>query len=73
MRRERIARRGVLRERRKSGDQLGRGDEVKRRSGQRRHMRRLADVARGIGATRMLVEETAASREIQKYYARKQR
>jgi hypothetical protein len=73
VRRKRIAGRGMLRERSKPGNQFGRGDEVQCRRGQRWHMHRLADVTGSVGTTRMLVEETAASREIQKYDARKQR
>jgi hypothetical protein len=62
---EGIARRSVLRQRRISGDDLRRADDVKARSHQRRHVQCLADVAGRIGPIRMLVEECAARRKIE--------
>src|SRR5882762_7010628 len=59
-----IAGRGVLGQRRMPGDDLWRDDEVQPRSRQRRHVQHLADMAGGIGPTRMLVEESAARSKI---------
>lgn len=65
MQRKSIARRSMLRERSISSDQLGSGDEIKRSRGQHGHVQRLADVASGFLATRMMVEQAAARRKIQ--------
>lgn len=71
MQRKRIAGRSVLRKRRKSGDQSGSGDEVERRCRQHGHVHGLADVARCFGTSCVVVQEAAASREIQQDRARK--
>ena len=55
----------MLRERCIAGDQLGSGNEIERRRGQHRHVQRLADVAGGFRAARMMVEQAAARRKIQ--------
>ena len=60
----------MLRERRKSCDQLGDSDEVERRRGQHGRVQGLADVASIFRAIFMLVEQAAASREIQQDGAR---
>ena len=41
------------------------GNEVERRRGQRRHMQRLANVASGIRSAGVMMQNRAASREIQ--------
>jgi len=48
-----------------AGDQLGSGNQVERSRGQHRHVQRLADVAGGFRAARMLVEQAPARRKIQ--------
>jgi hypothetical protein len=62
---KRIARRIMLRERSIAGDQLGYGDEIEGSRGQHRQVKRLANMASGFRATRMLVEQAAARRKIQ--------
>jgi hypothetical protein len=52
-------------ERSKPGDQLGSGNEVKRSSGQHRHVQRLADVASSFRPARMMVEQAAARCKVQ--------
>ena len=64
MQREGIARRHVLRQRRKPGDNLKRAGKIQPGSRQRRHVQRLADMAGRIGPIRMLVEKGAARGEI---------
>lgn len=71
MQRKRIAGRSVLRKRRKSGDQSGSGDEVERRCRQHGHVHGLADMARCFGTSCVVVQEAAASREVQQHRARK--
>jgi hypothetical protein len=71
--RKRIARRSVLRERRIASDQFGSSDKVESRCGQRRHMQRLANVARGFRTTRVMVEQAPARREIQQNRASQHR
>jgi len=60
----------MLRERSISGDRFGGGNEVKGGRGQHGQVQRLADVASVLSATRMLVEQAAASRKIQQNGAR---
>jgi hypothetical protein len=55
----------MLRQRSISGNQLGSGNKVKRRSRERRHVQRLADVAGVFRSALMLVEEAPARRKIQ--------
>jgi hypothetical protein len=49
------------------------GDKIQRRRRQRRHVQRLTNVAHGIGAALMLVQEHPAGREKEQYCAAKQR
>lgn len=65
MQRKRIARRSMLRERRITVDQLGRGNEVERSSRQHRHMQGLANVTSVFGTIRVLVEQAAARCKIE--------
>jgi hypothetical protein len=65
VKRKRIARRSMLRHRRRSGDQLGNGDQIQSSCGQHRHVQRLTNVASGLRTIRMLVEQAPACREIQ--------
>jgi hypothetical protein len=55
----------MLRQRSISGNQLGSRNKVKRRSRERRHVQRLADVAGVFRSALMLVEEAPARRKIQ--------
>jgi|HubBroStandDraft_1064217.scaffolds.fasta_scaffold11472_3 hypothetical protein len=57
----------MLRQRSISSDQLGSGNEIEGSRGQHRHVQGLADVAGVFGATRVLVEQAAARREIQQH------
>ena len=59
----------MLRERRRSGDQLGNGDQIQSSGGQHRHVQRLADVASGFRTIGVLVEQAPARREIQQHGA----
>ncbi len=65
MQRKGIAWRCVLRQRTIPGYDLRLADEVQPGSRQRGHVQRLADMARGIGPIRMLVEERAARCKIE--------
>ncbi len=60
-----IARRSMLRERSISGYQFGSSNEVKRSRGQHGHVQRLAYVASGFRAARMMVEQAAARRKVE--------
>ena len=60
-----IARSRMVRERRVPGDRLRFGNQVERRSRQRRQMQRLANVASCIWSIRMLVQQSAARCEKQ--------
>jgi hypothetical protein len=68
-----IAWRYVLRQRRIPGDDLKRADETKPRGCERRHVQRLADMARGIRAICVLMEKRRASGEIEQHRAAKHR
>ena len=65
MQRKRIARRQMLRDRKRPGDNLRRADEVQWGRRQRRHVQRLANMAGGVRTLRVFVKETAARRKIQ--------
>jgi hypothetical protein len=65
MQRKRIARSRMLWERKIPGDNLRRAYKVKRRRCKRRHVQRLADMASGVGAFGVFVEEAAASSKVQ--------
>jgi len=73
MQRKGIAWRCVLRQRTIPGYDLRLADEVQPGSRQRGHVQRLADMARGIGPIRMLVEERAARCKIEQRSASQQR
>ena len=66
LRREGIARRSVLGERRKPCDELKNVAEVQPRSGQRWHVECLAGVAGPIGAVGMFMEKRSARSKIKK-------
>jgi hypothetical protein len=63
----------MLRERKIPGDKLRRTDEIERRSRQRWHVQRLANVASGIWAFGVFVKETAARGKVQQRSASQQR
>ena len=65
MQRERIQRRNIFRKHGVPGDLPRFRNQIQRRSRQRRHVQRLANVAGSLRATGVLVNENAASREIQ--------
>ena len=69
MKRERIQRRSVLRKNRVPGDLPRFRDQIQGRSGQRRHVQRLANVAGSVWPAGVLVNENAATGEIQKRHA----
>ena len=70
---KRIAWAGVLRYRRKPGNDLGSAAEVQPGRCQRRHVQRLADMASVIGPLRVLMEERSARRKIAQCNASQQR
>jgi len=65
MKRERIEWGSILRKNSMPGDLPRFRNQIQGRSGQRRHVQRLANVAGSLRATGVLVNENAASREIQ--------
>lgn len=73
MQRKRIAWAGVLRYRRKPGNDLGSVAEVQPGRCQRRHVQRLADMASVIGPLCVLMEERSARRKINQCNASQQR
>ena len=65
MQSERILWRGVIRQSGMRRNFPRFGNEVERRRGQRRHMQRLANVASGIRAAGVMMQNRATSREVQ--------
>src|ERR1700736_4350055 len=72
MQRKGIARRCMLRQRRKPGDDLRPADKIQPGRRQGGHVQRLADMAGGVGPIRMLVEERAARGKIKQRDASQQ-
>ena len=62
---KRITWRGMLLQRRITRDEFRSATQVQPRGGQRRHVQRLADVAGGVRPVGVLMENRAASSEIQ--------
>ena len=73
MQRKRITGRGVPRQRRKPCNDLWSAAEVQPGRSQRRHMQRLADMARIIGPIRVLMEERSTRRKEEQRSAGQQR
>ena len=73
MQRKRIARSHMLRERKIRRNNLRCADEVERGCRKRRHVQRLANVARRVRTLGVFVQEAAARREIQKRSASQHR
>ena len=69
MQRERIQRRNIFRKHGVPGDLPRFGDQIQGRSRQRRHVQRLANVAGSVRPAGVLVNENAATGEIQQSHA----
>ena len=69
MQSERILRRGAIRQGGMPRNFPCFRNEIKRSRGQRRHVQRLANVASGIRAAAVVMQNGAASREIQQRHA----